>query len=73
MHHLLGRVERSKAMKIKVNGYTYTEFYSFEGGTYFTPDDAIGAEPWVALMADGSVELLINGTHIKTEYTYEIV
>lgn len=60
-------------MKIKVNGRAYTKLYSFDGGTYYTPDDGVSAEAWVAVMDDGSVQFLINGRHIKTDYTYEVI
>ena len=60
-------------MKIRVNGKTYTKLYRFEGGTYFSPDDAVNAEAWIAVMNDKSVQLLINERHIKTNYTYEVI
>lgn len=60
-------------MKIRINGHIYTELYGFDGGTYFTPDDAVSAEPWAAVMDDDSIQLLVNGRHIKTDYTYELV
>lgn len=59
--------------QIKINNKTYTYLYSFDGGAYYTPDNAGSCEAWVAVMDDGTLQLLVNGEHIPYNAEYEII
>lgn len=58
---------------LKVNGKSYTPFYKFEGGEYFVLKDAVSSEAWMALMDDGSLQILVDGVQRPYDAEYELV
>lgn len=59
-------------LKMRIKNRTYTFLYKFNGGEYYTPNNAIPGQPWIALMEDGSLQTLFNGFHYPYEAEYEL-
>lgn len=61
------------ARKLRIGNNTYSSLYRFDGGEYFAKDGATSGEAWIALMDDGTLQILFNGVHSAYDAEYEVI